>query len=103
MRRSDFVYWAKLLYLLGKTSIWGKKTGFLYEPHYIIFLVESIVNQVEDFKLKQADSKASHLPEKALQNKTKNPTGFENGKITLKLVNTRMGRKETFMVAQEIH
>lgn len=43
------------------------------------------------------------MSEKALQSRKDNPTGFENGKITLTTPNARMRRKETFMVAQEIH
>ncbi|CAB4021988.1 Hypothetical predicted protein [Paramuricea clavata] len=72
--------------------------------------VENIVSQIEDLEdikqeLRQPDkkSRASQLSEKALQSRKDNPTGFENGKITLTTPNARMRRKETFMVAQEIH
>ncbi|CAB4042747.1 Hypothetical predicted protein [Paramuricea clavata] len=72
--------------------------------------VENIVSQIEDLEdikqeLRQPDkkSRASQLSEKALQSRKDNPTGFENGKITLTTPNARKRRKETFMVAQEIH
>ena len=48
-------------------------------------------------------SQNSLLSEKVVQNKKENPTGFGNGKITLTTPNAMMRRKETLMVAQEIH
>ena len=72
--------------------------------------MKTIVSQVEEaeqveHELTQDDSvkRCSHLSEKALQNRRKNPTSFENGKVTLKPVSLRQRRKETFRAAQEIH
>ena len=54
---------------------------------------------------RQTDRKgsASHLSEISLEQRRKNPTSFENGKLALKQVATRKRRNKTYLAAKEVH